>query len=181
MTEKQQQPQWEKAGALRFSDKQALAVIPMTATTGSVKLELELCPASKTAQSVVFKNSAGENVLIIGNNIASGDTGVFYVAEKVAEAFDAEATTAVKSLADIGTISKNSWVKLTVEIDTAKSEAKISLIQSPEMLKYNTDYSAWTKIGEVTYKFTNSKADIAGLEIQSTSNARWIGDIALTY
>ncbi len=166
----------KKTGNLKFAAADTVANIPMEIiSSGTALFEIEMDPAGKTSQSIVFKNSNGEALLIVANNIASADTGTVYVADTVATKVDDEN---VKHLAELGTFDKNSWIKVKVEIDLAKASYKVNTIK---IGKYTEDESTWTNLGEATNSISGvGKFDLAKIELHTVGSNRFIGDISLS-
>ncbi len=185
-----------KDNALRFKESKKITNIPINGTINknTAVFELEMYPGGKTTQNVVFKNSEGKILFVIGNDTNDGKTGSYYISNDVPDKVGDEEK--IEKILILREFTKKTWVKLKVEIDFTNSlngvlKYKISTSTSPNADKYDKSVDNWTDVLEVTQDklidkgYTNGtvSTDISKLDLESIEfypiEKQFIGDISL--
>ena len=183
-----------KIGALQFKNKTGSVTIPdIGINSGVAVFDIEFCPAGKTVQTAVLKNSKDEVLFAVSYVYPSSGTKGLYITDK------AGGTNIVK----LQEAKSNMWSRVRVEIDLETSKKsgvlqyKITSAYYNKASNYETDYSKWTANEDVAQDsmvsagYTNGTVttaidgtadhpfDLNSITISSTTNARWLGDISL--
>ena len=181
--------QWNKKGLSIGANKSVEVPIGEAVSTGTVVFDIELCPASSSTQSAVFKNSKGETLFAVCANPGTGKVCLS----------DVEAGS---SLVDLGTYTKNSWCRVRTEFyldDSADGVLKFAVFVSDYTASsYSENAFEWNIVGSATQedllKSSNGANgtvsgadgseehpfDLGSITISNKgSKGRWIGDIFL--
>ncbi len=182
-----------KTGALQFKAKDgSVDVKDLGISSGIAVFEIEFCPAGKTVQTALFKNSKDETLFAISYVYPQkGTTGLYL------------ASAASKTEVKLQDAKSNMWSRVKVEIDLETSKKlgvlqyRISSAYYNTKSSYSEDYSTWTKNSDVTQDkvvalgndngtftsaidgTTDHPFDLGKITLSSSTNTRWLGDISL--
>lgn len=194
-----QTPWYGKQGALKFSQGIDINVCKdgeeqwPAITSGTAVFEMELCPASKCNQSVVFKNSKGDTLFAFVIDAPNTSGGTYYLS-------DAAGST---SGVNLGAYAKNTWSMLRTELYLDESTGgqlkfKVSVAEvnkgGDNTYPSEDNGNVWvpkfavtqedlkTANGTVTELIDGSAEhpfDLGSITLAATTNDRYCGDIRL--